>query len=98
MRKSHHVKQKHPAPIPGWKLGEAKAKFSELVRRATAGQPQRVTVHGKDAVVIVAADAFDALRARQHPSGLHALLSQSPLSRLPFGEDGVWSPVREVEL
>ena len=98
MNKSRQARQIGPAATPGWKLGEAKAKFSELVRRATAGQPQRVTVHGKDAVVIVAADAFDTLRARQHPSGLHALLSQSPLSRLPFGEDGVRSPVREVEL
>ena len=98
MRKSHHVKQKHPAPIPGWKLGEAKAKFSELVRRATAGQPQRVTVHGKDAVVIVGRGRIRCPPGTTAPSGLHALLSQSPLSRLPFGEDGVRSPVREVEL
>ncbi len=98
MSKSHHARQMGPTPISGWKLGEAKARFSELVRRATAGQPQRVTVYGKDAVVIVAADEFDALRARQHPTSLHALLSQSPLSRLQFGEDGIRSPVREVEL
>ena len=98
MSTSRHAKQVSPTPTPAWKLGEAKAKFSELVRLATSGQPQRVTVHGKDAVVIVAADAFQALHARKQASSLHELLSQSPLSRIRFGEDGVRSPVREVEM
>ena len=42
-----------------WKLQDAKARFSELVRRARAGKPQRVTVHGKDAVVIVDAERYE---------------------------------------
>jgi len=36
-----------------WKLQDAKARFSEVVRRARAGEPQQVTVHGKDAVVVL---------------------------------------------
>jgi len=98
VNKSRQARQTDPARTPGWKLGEAKAKFSELVRLATSGQPQRVTVHGKDAVVIVAADTFEALQAREQSGSLHELLSQSPLSRITFGGDGVRSPVREVEL
>ena len=98
MNKSRQVRQTDPARTPGWKLGEAKAKFSELVRLATSGQPQRVTVHGKDAVVIIAADTFEALQAREQSGSLHELLSQSPLSRITFGGDSVRSPVREVEL
>jgi antitoxin Phd len=35
-----------------WKLQDAKARFSEVVRRARAGEPQRVTVHGRDGVII----------------------------------------------
>lgn len=42
-----------------WQLQEAKARFSELVRKARAGEPQTVTVHGKDAVVISDAARFD---------------------------------------
>ena len=95
MNKSRQIRQPSPAPTPGWKLGEARAKFSKLVRLATAGQPQRVTVHGKDAVVIVAAETFEALQAREQSGRLHELLSQSPLSRITFGGDGVRSPVRE---
>ena len=82
----------------GWKLGEAKAKFSDVVRLAASGQPQRVTVRGKDTVVIVEASEFERLRARGTSASLHDLLSQSPLNRLKFGDEGVQSPVREVEL
>lgn len=98
MNRSRQYPPSSPMPTSGWKLGEAKAKFSQLVRLAKSGHPQRVTVHGKDAVVIVAADTFEALQAREQSTSLRQLLSQSPLSRITFGEDGVRSPVREVEL
>lgn len=50
-----------------WKLHDAKARFSEVVRRARADGPQRVTIHGKDAVVIVAAE--DHMAAGPGPAG-----------------------------
>ena len=81
-----------------WKLGEAKARFSEVVRLAASGQPQRVTVRGGSAVVVVAADEFDSLQARHSAPSLHDLLSGSPLNRLEFGGEGVRSPVRKVDL
>ena len=87
-----------PARQQRWKLGEAKARFSEVVRLAASGQPQRVTVRGGSAVVVVAADEFDSLRARQSAPSLHDLLSGSPLSRLEFGSGGIRSPVREVDV
>ena len=55
---------KQPSAAPGWKLEDAKARFSELVRRARSDGPQRVTVRGRDAVVVVAADEYDRLRSR----------------------------------
>jgi antitoxin Phd len=42
-----------------WKLQDAKARFSELVRKARTGAPQTVTVHGKDAVVVVDSERFE---------------------------------------
>jgi prevent-host-death family protein len=45
----------------GWKLQDAKARFSELVRRAQTEGPQRVTVRGRDAVVVIAADELESL-------------------------------------
>jgi antitoxin Phd len=44
-----------------WKLEDAKARFSEVVRRAQAEGPQRVTVRGRPAVVVVDADEFDRI-------------------------------------
>ena len=38
-----------------WKLQDAKARFSEVVRKARSGTPQIVTVHGEEAVVVTAA-------------------------------------------
>src|SRR5437870_9359183 len=55
---------KRIAPPGTWKLQDAKAHFSEVVRRAQAGSPQRVTVHGKGAVVVVSSDEY----ARTHPT------------------------------
>ena len=45
----------------GWKLEDAKARFSEVVRRARTEGPQRVTVRGKDAVVVISAEELDRL-------------------------------------
>jgi len=48
-----------------WKLEDAKARFSEVVRRARAEGPQRVTYRGQDAVVVIAVDEL----ARLLPAG-----------------------------
>ena len=58
----------------------------------------RVTVHGRNAVVVVATDEFDRLRAQRAAGSLHELLSGSPLNRLDFGGGSVRSPVREIDL
>ena len=42
-----------------WKLQDAKARLSELVRKARTGAPQTVTVHGKDAVIISDSERFE---------------------------------------
>ena len=97
MPKPPHRPRTAPAD-PGWKLTEARARLSEVVRLAAAGQPQRVTVRGRSAVVVVAADEFDRLRARYAAPSLHDLLSRSPLARLDFGGGSVRAPVREVDI
>lgn len=51
-----------------WKLEDAKARFSEVVRKARSEGPQRVSVRGRDAVVVIAADEFDGLQPRVAPA------------------------------
>ena len=70
-----------------WKLQDAKARFSELVRKARAGEPQHVTVHGKDAVIIVDAERFESAasgRTVKHDVGL--CRSVEKVSRLVLRE------------
>jgi prevent-host-death family protein len=55
-------------------LNEARAEFSKLVERALAGEPQRVTRYGKEAVVVVSEAAWVAC-SRSAPT-LGALLAQ----------------------
>ena len=55
-------------------LNQARDEFSELVKRALAGEPQRVTRNDKEAVVIVSEDEWRA-RCRSAPT-LGSLLAQ----------------------
>lgn len=48
-----------------WQLQDAKNKFSELVERAAEGEPQVVTKRGKRAAVLVSAEEYSRLKARQ---------------------------------
>ena len=77
-------------------MQEAKACFSEVVRRA-AGRPQKVTVRGKDAVVVLSASDYERLRP-ESKQGLSALMAASPLAEIEFGTRGDVMPVREVDL
>lgn len=83
-----------------WPVQDAKARFSALLRAARESGPQRVTLHGRDAVVVVAAEEYDRLAASAAVRpGLHAFLSASPLRELDFGgELGERAPVRDVDL
>ncbi len=44
-----------------WKLEDAKARFSEVVRRAHSEGPQRVTVRGRDSVVVISTEELERL-------------------------------------
>ena len=78
----------------GWKLEDAKARFSELVRRAREEGPQRVTVRGKDAVVVISAEEMRRLRPEPEVSDWLSALRASGLGELPQPERDK-SPVRD---
>ena len=90
---------KPPRPPGRWLLQDAKARFSELVRRAHSEGPQRVTVHGRDEVVVVAADEFRRLEGERTGAALVAAMQASPYREMdiePSRDER--SPVRDVEL
>src|ERR1017187_1582348 len=70
-----------PSKHSPWQLQTAKARFSELFRRARSEGPQYVTRGGKEAVVIVPVEEFDRLTARtRQPQSLVEFFAQSPLA------------------
>ena len=79
-----------------WSLQDAKNRFSELVERARKEGPQEVTRNGQEAVVVVSAEEWRAIR--EQSSTLADFLLSSPLagSRLEFERDV--SPLRIVNL
>jgi prevent-host-death family protein len=90
-------KSTRPRP-PVWKLQDAKAHFSQVVREAQQHGPQRVTVHGRDAVVILSAEEYDRLAPPASQPRLSEVLSKSPLKDLEFEHASIRAPVRNVEL
>ena len=44
-----------------WKMETAKARLSEVLRQARIAGPQRITVRGKDAAVVLSPEDYDRL-------------------------------------
>src|SRR5258708_32064367 len=81
-----------------WVLQDAKARFSELVRRVHSEGPQRVTVHGRDEVVIIAAEEFRRLKGDLTGEALIAAMRACPHSGFDLEPKRAPMPVREVAL
>lgn len=66
--------------MSNWQLQTAKARFSEVFRKARSEGPQYVTRGGKEAVVILPAEEFERLNAvGRQPTSLVQFFRESPL-------------------
>jgi len=79
-------------------LQDAKARFSELVRRVRSEGPQHVTVHGRDEVVIVAAEEFRRLQGELTGAALVEAMQASPCRDIELGSERLRLPVRDAAL
>jgi antitoxin Phd len=75
-------------PVSGT-LEDAKARFSELVRRAHSEGPQAVTVRGRRAVIVVDAEEYERLIAPQPKLSLVAFLEGLHMEDLDLSRDQV---------
>jgi prevent-host-death family protein len=85
-------------PAGRWSLQDAKARFSELVRRVRSDGPQHVTVHGRDEVVVVAAEEYRRLKGDRTGAALIAALQESPYRDIDLEPRRERLPVRDVKL
>jgi prevent-host-death family protein len=81
-----------------WLLADAKARFSELVRRVKSEGAQIVTVNGRDEVVIVEAGEFRRLKGEPTGRALVEAFAQSPHRDIELEPRGGPMPVRDVHL
>ncbi len=63
-----------------WQMQEAKAKFSELVKRAEVEGPQDITLHGRSVAVLVSRAAFERMSGQQ--MSMLEFMQASPLAGL----------------
>ena len=80
-----------------WPLQDAKARFSELVRRAREEGPQHVTVHGQEAVVILSEREFRKLSQGLTGKALVDAFRASPHRELDLSPERLPMPVRPVD-
>jgi prevent-host-death family protein len=63
-----------------WQMQEAKAKFSELVKRAELDGPQDITLHGRSVAVVLSRAAFERMSGQQ--ASMLEFMQASPMAGL----------------
>ncbi len=95
-------KAKKPSPKTlgqgRWLLQDAKARFSELVRRVRSEGAQHVSVHGRDAVVIISTEEYRRLKGERTGEALIAAMQASPYRDINIEPRRDPLPVRDVVL
>jgi antitoxin Phd len=82
-----------------WQVQTAKARFSELFRRARNEGPQRITRQGKEGVVMVAEEQYERLVRRScQPKSLVQFFRESPLAGLDLDLERDQDMGRDVDL
>ena len=91
---------RHPIRLPPdhWRLQDAKARFSELVRRVRNSGPQHVTVRGRDEVVVLSAEEFRRLKGDRSGAALVEAMQSSPYRQDEIEPGRVRLPVRPAAL
>ena len=96
--KSTSRRGRRKAKTGQWLLQDAKARFSELVRRVRSEGPQRVTVHGCDEVVVISAEEFRRLKGDLSGKVLIAAMQASPHRDIDIEPRRTRMPVRKASL
>jgi len=79
-----------------WQLQEAKARLSEVIKRAAKEGPQKITVHGEPTAVVISNEEYERLK---HPKGSFVkFMRSSPLYGLELSLKREQTLTRDVEV
>src|ERR1700758_4026798 len=86
-------------PASSWQVQTAKARFSELFRRARTEGPQIITRQGTEAVVMISHERYDELISRPHqPKSIVQFFRQSPFVGVKLDLERDKDEGREIDL
>jgi antitoxin Phd len=86
-------------PAATWQVQTAKARFSELFRRARTEGPQLITRQGKEGVVMIADEQYERLiGTANQPKSLLQFFRESPLVGLELDFERERDEGRDIEL
>ena len=84
---------------PEWQVQSAKARFSEVFRRARTEGPQLITRQGKEGVVMISDNRYEELVGRSHqPKTLVEFFRKSPFVGVELDLERQKDEGRDVEL
>ena len=87
------------APKARWQIQVAKARFSELFRRARSEGPQLITRQGKEGVVMISDEQYERLVGKAHqPRNLLQFFRESPLVGIELDLERDKDEGRDIEL
>src|SRR5215813_9636412 len=79
-----------------WQVQTAKARFSEVFRRARTEGPQRITRQGKESVVMISGEQYDRLTAKsRQPKSIVQFFRESPLVGAEIDWERDWDTGRD---
>ncbi len=79
-----------------WQLQEAKARLSEVIKRAAKEGPQKITVHGEPTAVVISNEEYERLK---HPKeSFVKFMRSSPLYGLELNLRREQTLTRDVEV
>lgn len=79
-----------------WQLQEAKNKLSSVIKEAQTSGPQVITLHGKEAAVVLSTEEYRKLTRRK--GTLVSFLQKSPLAEIDIDLERVKDYGREIDL
>jgi prevent-host-death family protein len=89
---------KDGAAAASWQIQTAKARFSEVFRRARTEGPQRITRQGKEGVVMIAEEQYERLTMKlRQPKSLVQFFRDSPLVGVDLDLERDRDTMRDVD-
>ena len=79
-----------------WQLQEAKARLSEVIKKAAKEGPQKITIHGEPTAVVISNKEYEHLK---HPKGSFVkFMRSSPLYGLKLNLKREQTLTRDAEV